>query len=92
MREIYAYLSDRAQVTVVGSFYGEILDIISGVPKDSILYPLFNIYIIVFFFRAVQIRFFKLCRFLCADNPSLIIVGTHFERHFRPRYNIRQPF
>lgn len=47
LRDIYAHFSNRAQVTKVGSFFGELLDIIFGVPKDSILDTLlFNINII----------------------------------------------
>ena len=44
LRPIHAYLNDRIQVTKVGSFYSEILQIIYGVSQDSILGPLlFNI-------------------------------------------------
>ena len=40
LKVIHAYLNDRIQVTKVGSFYSEILQIIYGVPQDSILGPL----------------------------------------------------
>ena len=40
LRVIHAYLNDRIQVTKVGSFYSEILQIIYGVPQGSILGPL----------------------------------------------------
>lgn len=47
LRDTYAHLSNRAQVTKVGSLFGELLDIIFGVPKDSILdTSLFNTNII----------------------------------------------
>ena len=47
LRVMYAYLSNRFQVTKVGFYYSEILDIIFGVPQDSILGPLlFDINII----------------------------------------------
>ena len=40
LKVIHAYLNDRIQVTKVGSFYSEILQIIYGVPQGSILDPL----------------------------------------------------
>ena len=44
LRVIHAYLNDRTQVTKVGFFYNEILQIIYGVPQCSILDPLlFNV-------------------------------------------------
>ena len=47
---IHGYLNDRIQVTKVGSFYSEILQIIYGVPQDSILGPLlFNVNLVDLF-------------------------------------------
>ena len=40
LKVIHAYLDDRIQVTKVGSFCSEILQIIYGVPQGSILGPL----------------------------------------------------
>ena len=40
LKVIHAHLNDRIQVTKVGSFYSEILQIIYGVPQGSILGPL----------------------------------------------------
>ena len=49
-RVMYAYINDRVQVTKVGSFYSDILDIIFGAPQGSILGPLlFSINIIDLF-------------------------------------------
>ena len=50
LRIIHAYLNERIQVTKVGSFYSEILQIIYGVPQGSILGPLlFNVNLINLF-------------------------------------------
>ena len=38
LRVMYVYLNNRIQVTKVGSYYSEILDIIFGVPQVSILW------------------------------------------------------
>ena len=54
---MYAYLNNRVQVTKVGCYYNEILDIIFGVCQGSILGRLlFNINIIDLFYRTIQIR------------------------------------
>ena len=50
LRVMYAYLNNRVQVTKVGSYYSDFLDIIFGVPQGSILGPLlFNVNIIDLF-------------------------------------------
>ena len=50
LRVMNAYLNNRVQVTKVGSYYSEILDIIFGVPQSSMLgLLLFNINIIDLF-------------------------------------------
>ena len=50
LKVIYAYLNDKIQVTKVGSFHSEILQIIYGVPQGSILSPLlFNVNLIDLF-------------------------------------------
>ena len=36
LRVMYVYLNNRVQVTKVGSYYSEILDIIFGVPQGTI--------------------------------------------------------
>ena len=36
LRVMYSYLNNRVQVAKVGSYYSEILDLISGVPQGSI--------------------------------------------------------
>ena len=46
LKVINAYLNDRIQVKKVGFFYSEILQIIYGLPKGSILSPLFNVNLI----------------------------------------------
>ena len=47
---IYLYLNDKIQVTKVGSYHSEILQIIYGVPQGSILSPLlFNVNLIDLF-------------------------------------------
>ena len=50
IRVMHAYLNNRVQVTKVGSYYSEILEILFGVLQGSILGPLlFNINIIGLF-------------------------------------------
>ena len=50
LRVIHAYLNDRIQVTKVGSFYSEILQIIYDAPQGSLLGPLlFNVNLIDLF-------------------------------------------
>ena len=50
LKVIHVYLNERIQVTKVGSFYSEILQIIYGVPQGSILGPLlFNVNLINLF-------------------------------------------
>ena len=41
LRVIHAYINDKIQVTKVGSFYSETLQVIYGVSQGSILGPLF---------------------------------------------------
>ena len=50
--KIYDYLSDRSQKNKVGSSFSAYLDIIYGVPQESIRRPLpFNIYLCDLFFE-----------------------------------------
>ena len=50
LKVIHAYLNDKIQVTKVGSFYSETLQIIYGVPQGSILGPrLFTVNLIDLF-------------------------------------------
>ena len=50
LKVIHAYINDRIQVTKVGSFYSEILQIICGAPQGSVLGPLlFNVNLIDLF-------------------------------------------
>ena len=81
LRVINAYLSNTAQVTKVSSFYSEILDLIFVVPQGPILGSLLFSVNIIDLNRAVQNRFFKLCRW----HHSVHI----FESHITLRNNLR---
>ena len=75
LRVMHAYLNNRVQVTKVGSYYSEILDIIFGVPQGSILGPLlFNVNIIDLFL----VEHYRSDFSNYADDTTRIIVGTHF--------------
>ena len=64
LKVIHAYLNDRIQVTKVGTFYSETLQILYGVPQGSVLGPrLFKVHLYrPFPSGALQNRLSKLCR------------------------------
>ena len=75
LRVIHAYINDRIQVTNVGSFYIEILQIIYGAPQGSILGPLlFNVNLINFFLAGHYKSYFANYQ----TTPLYITVGAHF--------------
>ena len=75
LKIIHAYLNDRIQVTKVGSFYSEILQIIYGVPQGSILGPLlFNVNLIDLF----QAELYKSGFSNYADDPTPYNCGDTF--------------
>ena len=75
LRVMYAYLNNRVQVTKVGFYYSEILDIVFGVPQGSILGPLLsNINIIDLFL----IEHYRSDFSNYADDTTSYNCGTHF--------------
>ena len=68
---IHAYLNDRIQVTKVGSFYSEILQIIYGVPQGPLL---FNVNLI----DLLQAEHYKSDNSITQTTPLPITVGAHF--------------
>ena len=76
LRFIQNYLSQRQQIVKVGSFLSEWLEIILGIPQESILGPiLFNVFIndLLLFMKEADI-----CNF--ADDTSLYACGKDLAR------------
>ena len=75
LKVIHAYLNGRTQVTKLGSFYSEILQIIYGVPQGSILGPLlFNVNLIDLFLA----KHYKSDFSNYADNTARYNCGSAF--------------
>ena len=81
LKVIHVYLNDRFQVTKVGSFYSEILQIVYGVPQGSILGPLlFHVNLIDLF----------LAEHYKSDFSNYAMWEHIFGNYIRPGDNIRQ--
>ena len=71
---IISYLKNRTQTTKVGASFSELLNIIYGVPKGSILGPLrFIIYICDLFIVNKDVNFSSY-----ADDTTPFIIGMSF--------------
>ena len=78
MRVIHTYLNDRIQVTKVGSFHSDILQVICGVPLGLILGPLlFNVNLIDLFLAE------HYNSLIMQTTPLLITVGPHFRKLYQ---------
>ena len=75
LRFINSYLSGRKQRMKIGSTFTDWLDIVSGVPQDSVLGPLlFNIYVndLIYFIQNTEI-----CNFV--DDNTIYSCGTNLD-------------
>ena len=75
---IISYLKNRTQTTEVGASYSQLLNIINGVPQESILGPLlFIIYIRDLYIVNKDLNFSSY-----ADDTTGFITGMSFEQIF----------
>ena len=78
LKVIISYLKNRTQTTEVGASYSQLLNIINGVPQESILGPLlFIIYIRDLYIVNKDLNFSSY-----ADDTTGFITGMSFEQIF----------